>query len=159
MYYKVCRPQYFFIRSALLRSKIAYDLILIFSDRVIQEAYNLQAINLASTQNCCGIKVQVYGEKFIFVQKNLSKIFRGRVNEGQDQILLKATMSTDCTQSSKPTICSSRSSVETLKIRIRNCRKYSAKGTRVFLIFHTPDRFTPSHACCAKNCGSSLTHR
>ena len=24
---------------------------------------------------------------------------------------------------------------------------------------HTPDRFTPSHAHCAKNCGSALTHR
>ena len=24
---------------------------------------------------------------------------------------------------------------------------------------HTPDRFTPSHARCAENCGSALTHR
>ena len=24
---------------------------------------------------------------------------------------------------------------------------------------HTPDRSTPSHARCAENCGSALTHR
>ena len=24
---------------------------------------------------------------------------------------------------------------------------------------HTPDRFTPSHARCAENCGSALTRR